>query len=77
MILLQTFVSVTVALLGFLLFALYLVCVDKFLNNRQQLDPSPVFYVAVAAGAAGGVMVPILYSVLIAQLVSWAGGMSA
>ena len=74
MILLQTFVSVTVALLGFLLFALYLVCVDKFLNNSQQLDPSPVFNVAVAAG---GVMVPILYSVLIAQLVSWAGGMSA
>ena len=74
MILLQTFVSVTVALLGFLLFALFRVCVDKFLNNSQQLDPSPVFYVAVAAG---GVMVPILYSVLIAQLVSWAGGMSA
>ena len=74
MILLQTFVSVTVALLGFLLFALYLVCADKFLNNSRQLDPSPVFYVAVAAG---GVMVPILYSVLIAQLVSWAGGMSA
>ena len=74
MILLQTFVSVTVALLGFLLFALYQVCVDKFLNNSQQLDPSPVFYVAAVAG---GVMVTILYSALIAQLVSWAGGMSA
>lgn len=74
MILLQVFVAAAIGLLGFLLLALYIACVDKFLDNRPQYDPSPVFYVAVAAG---GVTVLILYSGLVAQFASWAEGMSA
>lgn len=74
MILLQTFVFAAIVLLEGLLLALYVTCVDKFLESRPYLRDSLGFYVVVAAGC---ITTLVLYGGFVAQMFVWAERMGA